>query len=143
VDGALAIAQHDYEHAIELEPDAYFPSGMVTQAYEALGNSEATAAAYRRALASLGFAERAREWTRRALLFDPDNRRMHYNLACAMATLNDVDMAAELIEPLIDKVSDGFLRWMQADNSLDAIRQHPRFAAVMERAARRFAAETR
>jgi hypothetical protein len=27
-----------------------------------------------------------------------------------MATLNDVDMAAELIEPLIDKVSDGFLR---------------------------------
>jgi adenylate cyclase len=77
------------------------------------------------------------------LLFGLDNRRMHYNLACAMATVNDVDMAAELIEPLIDKVNDGFLRWMQADNRLDAIRQHPRFAAVMERAARPLAAETR
>jgi adenylate cyclase len=137
---------------------------MVVQAYEALGEREATLAAERRALAScekvladepdhsgalgflvtslagLGQVDRAREWTRRALLFDPDNARLHYNLACAMARLRDADTAVDLIEPWIDKVSHGWLLWMQKDNSLDRIRQHPRFVALMARGARRFEA---
>ena len=56
--GAAAIGQRDYEkaiahleRAIELDPDAYWPAGMVVQAYEALGESKAAAAANRRALA--------------------------------------------------------------------------------------------
>jgi adenylate cyclase len=93
------------------------------------------------ALASLGQADRAREWTRRALLFDPDNARLHYNLACAMARLGDADAAVELIEPWIGKVSHGWLGWMQRDNSLDPIRGHPRFVALMARGARRLAEE--
>jgi adenylate cyclase len=172
VAGSLAIVRREhaksiefFERAIALEPDAYWPSGMVAQSYEALGDADATAAAHRRALAcceriladepdhsgalgffvsalgSLGFEERAREWTKRALLFDPDNRRLHYNLACAMASLGDAELASDLVEPLIDRVSHGYLRWMQADNSLDAIRGHPRFAAIMQRAADRLARE--
>lgn len=172
VAGAVAIGRRDYEkaikhleRAIELDPDAYWPAGMVSQAYDALGDREATAAADRRALArcekiladepdhsgalgflvaslaGLGQADRAREWTRRALLFDPDNARLHYNLACAMATLQDADTAVDLIEPWIDKVSTGWLLWMQRDNSLDPIREHARFVALMERGARRLAAE--
>ena len=166
--GAVAIGKRDYhraivhlERAIELDPDAYWPAGMVVQAYEALGEPEATIAAERRALtrcekilaeepdhsgalgflvtslAGLGQAERAREWTQRALLFDPDNARLHYNLACAMARLQDADSAVDLIEPWIDKVSQGWVRWMQKDNSLDSIREHPRFVALMARGARR------
>jgi adenylate cyclase len=169
--GATAIGQRNYEKAIvhleravELDPDAYWPAGMMVQAYEALGEREATLAAERRALArcekvladepdhsgalgflvtslaGLGQVDRAREWTRRALLFDPDNARLHYNLACAMARLRDADTAVDLIEPWIDKVSHGWLLWMQKDNSLDRIRQHPRFVALMARGARRFEA---
>jgi hypothetical protein len=93
-------------------------------------------------LASLGLADRARDWTRRALLFDPDNARLHYNLACAMATLEDADMAVALIEPLIDKVGPGALRWFQSDNSLDPIRKHPRFIALSEQISRQLAAKT-
>jgi adenylate cyclase len=171
--GAAAIGRRDYERAIvhferaiELDPAAYWPAGMVVQAYEALGEHEATAAAERRALATcekiladepdhsgalgflvtslagLGQAERAREWTSRALLFDPDNARLHYNLACAMSRLGDADRAVELIEPWIDKVSHGWILWMRTDNSLDPIREHPRFVELMKRGERRLEAET-
>ena len=49
-----------------------------------------------------------------------------------MATLEDADTAVDLIEPWIDTVSHGWLLWMQSDNSLDPIREHPRFAALSE-----------
>jgi adenylate cyclase len=169
--GAAAIGRRNYtkaiehlERAIELDPDAYWPAGMVVQAYEALGEREATLAAERRSmarcekiladepdhsgalgflvtsLAALGQVDRARAWTSRALLFDPDNARLHYNLACAMSRLGDADAAVDLIEPWIDKVSHGWLLWMQSDNSLDPIREHPRFVALMARGARRLEA---
>jgi TolB-like protein/Flp pilus assembly protein TadD len=169
--GSAAIFQRDYEQAIshferaiEIDPDAYWPAGMVSQAYEAVGDTAAAAAAHRRAmahceriladepdhgaamgflvtsLASLGLADRARDWTRRALLFDPDNARLHYNLACAMATLEDADMAVALMDPLIENVGPGALRWFQTDNSLDPIRKHPKFMALSKRIARRLAA---
>ena len=152
-----------YERAIELDPDAYWPAGMVSQAYEAVGDTVAALAAHRRALAqcekiladepdhgaalgflvtslaSLGMADRARDWTRRALLFDPDNARLNYNLSCAMATLGDADLTVQLLDPLIDKVNAGSLRWFQSDNSLDPVRQHPKFVALSERLARRLA----
>jgi adenylate cyclase len=58
-----------------------------------------------------------------------------------MAKLEDADTAVELIEPWIDKVNTGWLLWMQNDNSLDPIREHPRFVGLMARGARRLAAE--
>ncbi len=58
-----------------------------------------------------------------------------------MAKLCDADTAVDLIEPRIGKVSHGWVLWMQSDNSLDSIREHPRFVELMARAVRRFAAE--
>lgn len=47
VAGAVAIGRREYEkaivhleRAIEIDPDAYWPAGMVVQAYEALGHQE-------------------------------------------------------------------------------------------------------
>jgi adenylate cyclase len=154
-----------YETAIALDPIAYRAAGMVVQAYAALGDTENRLAAARRALArcesllsvepdhsgALGFVvtslaelgeiDRARELAHRAVLFDPDNTRLHYNLACAMAGIGDPDAACELLEGIIGRVSAGYLAWMEADNSLDPIRGHPRFIAVMTCGAARFAAD--
>ena len=58
-----------------------------------------------------------------------------------MAKLQDADAAVDLIEPWIDTVSHGWLLWMQSDNSLDSIREHPRFVALMARGARRLSTE--
>ncbi|MGD9968308.1 MAG: TIR domain-containing protein [Hyphomonadaceae bacterium] len=169
VAGASAIAKREYEtavrhfeRAIALDEDAYWPAGMVVQAYEALGNHDDVLAASRRSRArcerilahepdhsgALGFfvtsladldeTDRAREWAQRAVLFDPDNARLHYNLACAMARIGDAEAAAALIEPWIDSISRGWLLWMERDNSLDSVRTHPRFVAMVERVRARF-----
>ncbi len=156
-------AVRHFEAAIALDPNAYRAAGMVSQAYLGLGERENLLASARRtlaccerllavepdhggalgflvtALADLGEGERAREWTRRAMLFDPDNARLHYNLACGMAELGDFDASCELLEGVIDRVGAGYLRWMEADNSLDSIRDYPRFIALMARGAARFA----
>ena len=149
------------EIACTLDQDAYRPAGMVIQAYSGLGDHDNALAAARRALArcekilaiepdhggalgffvmalvELGEVDRAREWTRRAVLFDPDNIRLQYNLGCAMATLGDAHAACDLLDGVIDKVNVSWLLWMNVDNDLDPIRDHPRFVAVMAKARKR------
>ena len=146
------------EIACTLDPDAFRPAAMVVQAYSGLGDRDNALAAARRtltlcekilaiepdhggalgffvtSLVDLGEADRAREWTRRAVLFDPENTRLHYNLGCAMATLGDADAACDLLDGVIDKVNASWLLWMKVDNSLDPIRDHPRFVALMAKA---------
>ncbi|HEY7852003.1 MAG TPA: TIR domain-containing protein [Caulobacteraceae bacterium] len=154
-----------FEAACALDPLAYRPAGMVVQAYDAVGDRASVESAARRslercerilatepdhsgalgflvtALAELGQGDRARQWTRWAVLFDPDNLRLRYNLACGLAKLHDTDGACDLLEKVIEQVSGGWLRWIDTDNSLDPIRDHPRFAALMARAKARAALE--
>ncbi len=154
-----------YERALELDPDSVRAAGMVVQAYRAIDDGENVTAAARRAislcekmlvrepdhgtalghlvasLAGLGDAERAREWSRRAMLLDPDNSRLQYNLACAMAQLNDVTVAVELIDGLVDRMNSTWVLWIEEDNDLDPIRDDPRFVATMKRARERFERE--
>jgi len=156
-------ARHHFETALALDPSAFRPSGMVLQVYRALGRPEELQAAARRcllicerllavepdhasalgfmvtALVELGQGERARDWARRAMLFDPDNSRLQYNLACAMAGLGDAETACDLLDGFIGKVAASWAVWMDRDNSLDPIREHPRFQALMARAAARLA----
>jgi len=144
-----------FERANELDADAYRPAGMVVQAYEAIGDIEGALAASRRvkvrcekllrfepdhsgalgflvtALADLGESERAREWAKRAVLFDPDNLRLHYNVACGMVKV-DPDYACALLEDIVPRVALGWLRWIDIDTSLDPIREMPRFKALYE-----------
>jgi adenylate cyclase len=156
-----------FEAAIALDPNAYQASGMVLQAYVAIGdNAQAKMAAQRSlalceamlrvepdhggalgfivsALVHLGEAERAREWAKRAVLFDPDNLRMHYNVACGMASLRDSETAIAMLSDLLPKVHGGWINWMRTDTDLDAIRDDPRFVALLEAAEARVAAEAK
>ena len=93
-------------------------------------------------LGVLGETERAKEWIARALLVDPDNLSMRYNFACALAThLNDADAALDMLGTVLEKVASGLLNHAKVDTDLDAIRDHPRFKAMMEAAEARLAAE--
>jgi adenylate cyclase len=93
------------------------------------------------ALAALGEGERAKEWIGRALLIDPDNWLMRYNLACALtSSLNDNETALELLGPVFANISAALLRAAQTDPDFDPLRAEPRFAAMLADAEARLAA---
>jgi adenylate cyclase len=92
-------------------------------------------------LLCLGETERAKEWARRAVLIDPDNMIMRYNLACDLVVnLSDFEMALEMLEPYCARTGREQLEWMKTDPDLDALRPNPRFQAMVEAAERRLTA---
>src|SRR5258708_10090728 len=96
------------------------------------------------ALAVLGETDRARDWIQRALLVDPDNMGMRYNLACCLsAELQDTDAALDLLGPFLATVSNTFLQHARIDPDLDSIREHPRFKAMVAAAEARLADESK
>jgi len=80
-------------------------------------------------LAMFGDKERAVEWMRRALVLDPDNLNMRYNLACTMVRqLGDVDETLNTLEPFFERVSSAtIMRHMEVDPDLNPLRSDPRF----------------
>jgi adenylate cyclase len=91
------------------------------------------------ALAALGEAERASEWAERAMLLDPDNLNLSYNLGCSMVRLGDFDAAIKLLAPVVAAAQTQNLVWFRADTSLDPIRDDPRFKDLIGEAELRLA----
>ena len=91
------------------------------------------------ALAALGEDRRAKEWIDRALLLDPDNNIMRYNLACALATdLKDPDRAIEVLEPYFrTTLGVTHIRHAEVDPDLDGLREDPRFKQMLVDARKR------
>ena len=91
------------------------------------------------ALAMFGQSDRARDWTRRALLLDPDNLNMSYNLACTMLRqLGDADGAIDTLRPFFERMnSTTLIRHLEVDPDLDSIRQDPRFQKMLGEAKKR------
>ena len=90
-------------------------------------------------LAELKENERAKEWATRARLVDPDNVNLHYNLACAMSSLGEIDLTLETLAGVAARLSPGMMSWMEADTDFDPIREKPRFKAMMEQVKARLA----
>jgi adenylate cyclase len=91
------------------------------------------------ALAVLGEFDRAKDWARRALLIDPDNQSMRYNLACAFsASLGDPEAAIETLGPYFERLDSKMqLRHLEADPDFASVRDDPRFQQMLEAVKRR------
>jgi adenylate cyclase len=81
----------------------------------------------------LGEGVRAKEWIQRALLLDPENLSMRYNLACALATdLNDTEAALDLLETFFERVKSPIhVKHLEADPDMESLRDHPRFKQML------------
>ena len=92
-------------------------------------------------LAVLGEADRAREWIDRALLIDPGNMTMRYNLACALTVyLDDADTALNLLEPYFERVGVQDISHAKVDPDMDKLREVPRFCEMLAKAETRLQA---
>jgi adenylate cyclase len=92
------------------------------------------------ALAYLGENQRAKEWASRALTIDPDDALDHYNLACAMVQINELDQALSLLESCSPRMPAVRVKWMMRDADLKPLHSLPRFQALIAAGEARLAA---
>ncbi len=153
-----------FEKAATIVETDYTSAGMLVSCHTAIGDKEGARRAARRslercerivavepdngsamgfavgALATLGEAERAKEWAERALLLDPENVNLRYNFACTLITeLHDVDAALDLLAPAFERMRIEVVNWVKTDPDLDPVRDHPRFKAMLAAAEARLA----
>ena len=159
-------AVRHFERAVALDDSDFHSWGMLSSAYQALGDEDGTRRAAKMAVdhsqrvlvhdptngaaiamgatgyAILGERERVEEWIARSKLICPDNVIMRYNFACLLAQhFHDAEAAIDLIEGDFDSYQPSALKAVVADPDLDGIRDHPRFARLMDRAHRTLEAE--
>ena len=88
--------------------------------------------------AALGQMASARQWIERALLLDPDNLYMRYNLAWGLiAIFNDAEAAVDMLEPFLEKAGPSAIRLAANDPNLDRLRGDPRFQGMLASAKER------
>ena len=93
------------------------------------------------ALVSLGEKERAIDWAERAILLDPDNMNLRYNLGCGMIQLGEFDRGLDFVEYAVERSQQQGINWFVLDNDLDPVRDHPRFKSMLTAAEARLAAD--
>lgn len=90
------------------------------------------------AYAALGQVDRAREWTERGALVDPDNLSMRYNFACALAAFGgDKEGALRQLDRSLRTAGAFHIAMAEADPDLDSLREEAQFKAIMTRARQR------
>ncbi len=153
-----------YEKAAALMETDFSSVSMLVTSYKAMGDPDRMLHAAQRMLARaerittqepdnglalgyvvmslcvLGENERAKDLAKRAMLLDPDNLTMRYNIACGFATLREFDVALDLLGPVFERDAAETVLWAKVDPDLDALRDGPRFKAMMALADARLAA---
>jgi adenylate cyclase len=90
-------------------------------------------------LIMIGEVDRAKDWLQRALLLDPDNLMVRYNVACSLTFRNsDLEGALDLLVPYFERIdSPGQIRHAEIDPDMDSLRDDPRFKSMMAAAKER------
>ncbi len=154
--GKPAEAARMLEQASRINPDDYQAPNLCAMCYESLGQPAEGEQMRRRALwiaerylelhpddaralylganahARLGHRERALEWIDRVLKMDSTDPAILYNVACTYALLGENDSAMETLEKAVD-CGFGFKAWIEHDTDFTAIRELPRFQALLAR----------
>ena len=114
--------------------------GRAEKALALEADNGAAMAAIFTCLLALGEPERAQAMARRAVLIDPDNLTMRYNLACDLVVnVRDFETALEFLGPVMKNTGRENLEWMKVDPDMDALRSDPRFQAMIAGAEQRLA----
>ena len=154
--GNLVEAIRFFEKAVSLMDSDWHNATMLKGCYAALGDREqlhrvakitlkrAQAAIARdptnagcliagaSSFAILGERERAEDWARRALIIDPDNLDVRYNLACSMARdFGDLEGALAMLEPWFALASKNRIKHLEADPDFSGLRENPRFKQLV------------
>ncbi len=155
--GKLAEAARLFQHAADIKPDDYQALLVLIGVLRSLGREQDMKAvaeegvlraerelvrhpanprpAYLGAvgLAALGQIDRAKEWAARALAIDPDDSLAQYNVACFYSLAGEHDKAIILLQGLLPNATPERKTWIRIDSDLDPIRNHPRFADILEK----------
>lgn len=127
---AMALKELDRS---EEATSAYFRSYVAAEKHLELHPDDARAMYLgAAALVSIGELEKARVWAERALDTDRNEPAVLYNVACGYSMMGDIDRAIELLAEAIDH-GFGYRAWLQNDNSLEALREDPRFQGLLDR----------
>ena len=149
--GKMQLAAENYVNATNCNSDDFESPSIVTTVFEGLGD-EKNGRKYARisverternlrdypdnqrayylgssSFAVLGEMERGREWIEKALALNPDDTATQYNAACFYAQIGELDLALDLLNGSIFS-----LTWIQNDPDLDALRDHPRYQAILD-----------
>ena len=153
--GKLEAAARHFQRAADISPDDYQALLVVTGVYRALGREHDMTMAAREGvaraeralvlqpenprpaylgalgLATLGAFDRAKEWAGRALVIDPEDGLMKYNVACFYSLTGEHERAIDLLVELLPSSTHERKQWVKHDSDLDPIRRHPRFGTVL------------
>jgi len=162
--GHYDAAIEQYERAAELLEADYSCMSLAAGCQRVLGRHEECRSTARRALVRiereialrpdnahalilgavelvyLGETERAKEWALRALAIESDDMQDSYDLACALAQVDEVEQALNQLEKYVEKMPPGRLDWLKRDADLAPLHSHPRYMALIARAETRCAA---
>jgi len=126
-------ARHCGERIIKNVEDALSrdPDNGTALAFGALGS------------AALGQLERARQWMDRALLLDPDNLFMRYNLSMGLLVFfKDKEAAMAMIGSVLPKAGPSVIQLAASDPNLDPLRDDARFQEMLAAAKERVGVRT-
>jgi TolB-like protein/cytochrome c-type biogenesis protein CcmH/NrfG len=152
--GELEAAVREFEAAMQARPEDYQCPLLAGQVYADLGRAAEAEAVRRRGvrlaedqlkltpddaralymgangLVALGEIRRGLEWADRALVLDPEEPMLLYNIACIKALAGAREEALACLERSV-KGGLTLRGWLEHDSNLDAIRDDPRFAALL------------